>query len=465
MMGRQVEQGSLFYEFRLEDRVPPDHLLRRVDRVLDLSFVHEVMAEHYSAIGRPSVDPVLMVRMLLVGYLYGVRSERRLCEEVDLNLAYRWFCRLGLDGRVPDHSTFTKNRHGRFRDSKLMRLVFERVVKQCLRLGIAEVRHVAVDGTHVNADASKDKFVDRADELPREGASRAVRDYFVDLDEAVPDLPGTTRHPPKAVSTTDPGDALSTKHGKRCFAYGMNRQVRAANAMIDTASSIVLDVEAAPARFADESEAARRMVERTKERHGQVPDVLAADTAYGSGHFLSWAEGHGIEPHAPTASDRKGRDLVPIKEAFAYDEERDLYVCPQGALLERLKASRRTGREAWSDGLAMIYRAKVKDCMPCPLRPTCCPTTSPRRIKRSVHEPARERARGRVGTPGFERSRRLRLRIERLFACIKHNDGFARVRLRGRRGADEQFVLAATARNLKTMAKLLGGPIPAPAGA
>lgn len=459
MMGRQVEQGLLFYEFRLEDRVPTDHLLRRVDAILDLSFVHEVMAEHYSAIGRPSVDPVLMVRMLLVGYLYGVRSERRLCEEVDLNLAYRWFCRLGLDGRVPDHSTFTKNRHGRFRDSKLMRLVFERVVEQCLRLGIAEVRHVAVDGTHVNANASKDRFVDRVDELPREGASRAVRDYFTELDEAVPDLPGTTRHPPKAVSTTDPGAALSTKHGRRTFAYGMN-------AMIDTASGVVLDVEAAPARFADEPEAARRMVERTKVRHGKVPNVLAADTAYGSGHFLSWAEGHGIEAHAPTASDRKGRELVPIKEAFVYDQERDLYVCPRGALLERSKASRRTGREAWSDGLATIYRAKVKDCTPCLLHPTCCPTTSPRRIQRSIYEPARERARERVGTPSFERSHRLRLRIERLFACIKHNDGLTRVRLRGRRGADEQFVLAATARNLKTMAKLLGnanGPNPAAA--
>lgn len=261
MMGRQVEQGSLLYEFNLEDRVPTDHLLRRVDAILDLGFVHEVMAEHYSAIGRPSIDPVLMVRMLLVGSLYGVRSERRLCEEVDLNLGYRWFCRLGLDGRVPDHSTFTKNRHGRFRDSKLMRVVFERVVEQCLALGIAEVRHVAVDGTHITASASKDRFVKSADELPREGASRAVRDYFVDLDEALPDLPGTTRHPPKAISATDPSFALSTKHGKRTFAYGLN-------AMIDTGSGVVLDVEAAPARFADEPEAARRMVERTKARYG-----------------------------------------------------------------------------------------------------------------------------------------------------------------------------------------------------
>ena len=339
-----------------------------------------------------------------------------------------------------------------------MRLVFERVVAQCLAFGIAEVHHVAVDGTHVNADASKDKFVDRADELPRDGASRAVRDYFTDLDEAVPDLPGTTRHPPKAISRTDPGAALSTKHGRRTFAYGMN-------AMIDTASGIVLDVEAAPARFADEPEAARRTVERTKERHGRVPDVLAADTAYGSGHFLSWAEGHGIEPHALLASVREDQALVPPPSAFAYDEKRDLYICPQGKLLVRSAASRRTGREAWSNGLAVLYRARKRDCAACVMREGCCPKTNPRRIKRSVFEPAKDRARARLDTSAFKRSHRLRLRIERLFACIKHNDGLTRVRLRGRRGADEQFTLAATARNLKTMAKLLSGPAPPPAGA
>lgn len=140
MMGRQVEQGALFYEVRLEDRVPRDHLLRRVDGLLNLGFVHEAMVPHYSATGRPSIDPVLMIHILVVGYLNGIRSDRRLCEEVDLNLAYRWFCRLGLDGRVPDHSTFSKNRHGRFRDSGLLRQVFESVVERCLLDGIASSR-------------------------------------------------------------------------------------------------------------------------------------------------------------------------------------------------------------------------------------------------------------------------------------------------------------------------------------
>ena len=137
MMGaRQVDQGALFCEFSLDEHVPADHLLRSIDRFVDLGDVRAHLAPFYSAVGRPSVDPELMIRMLLVGYCFGIRSERRLCEEVHLNLAYRWFCRLGLDGRVPDHSTFSKNRHGRFRDSDLLRHVFEAVVHRCLAEGL-----------------------------------------------------------------------------------------------------------------------------------------------------------------------------------------------------------------------------------------------------------------------------------------------------------------------------------------
>ncbi len=138
MMGpRQVDQAALFYEFSLERHVPVTHLLRSIDRFVDLSEVRSHLAPFYSSTGRPSIDPELLVRMLLVGYCYGIRSERRLCEEVHLNLAYRWFCRLGLDGEVPDHSTFSKNRHGRFRDCDLLRKLFETVVRRCMAEGLA----------------------------------------------------------------------------------------------------------------------------------------------------------------------------------------------------------------------------------------------------------------------------------------------------------------------------------------
>lgn len=133
MMGeRTVAQEPLFYEFSLERHVPSDHLLRSVDRFVDLSGIREQLRPYYSELGRPSIDPELMVRMLIVGYCMGIRSERRLCDEVHLNPAYRWFCRLGLDGDVPDHSTFSKTRHGRFRDSDLLRRLFETTVKRCI---------------------------------------------------------------------------------------------------------------------------------------------------------------------------------------------------------------------------------------------------------------------------------------------------------------------------------------------
>src|SRR5918996_3080118 len=176
MMGhRQVEQAALFYEFSLEGHIPADHLLRSIDRFVDLEQIRQDLAPFYSAIGRPSVDPELMIRMLIVGYCFAIRSERRLCEEVHLNLAYRWFCRLGLDGRVPDHSTFSKNRHGRFRDSDLLRRLFEAVLVRCIAEGLVGGQGFAVDGSLIKADANRQKGVEGTGGLPPENVSRAAR--------------------------------------------------------------------------------------------------------------------------------------------------------------------------------------------------------------------------------------------------------------------------------------------------
>ena len=188
MMGeRLVIQESLFYEFRLEDHVPCDHLLRRIDRFVDCSELRQHLASFYSSMGRPSVDPELMIRMLLIGYCLGIRSERRLCEEVHLNLAYRWFCRLGLEGKVPDHSTFSKNRHGRFRESDLFRRLFEAMVQRCLDEGLVGGEGFAVDASLIQADANKERSVPGAEWVAQDHtqeAPRAVREYLVTLDEA-----------------------------------------------------------------------------------------------------------------------------------------------------------------------------------------------------------------------------------------------------------------------------------------
>src|SRR5438045_4654894 len=186
MMGhRQVEQAALFYEFSLERHVPTDHLLRSLDRFVELGELRRELAPFYSAIGRPSVDPELMIRMLIVGYCFGIRSERRLCDEVHLNLAYRWFCRLGLDGDVPDHSTFSKNRHGRFRDSEAFRQVFESVVARCMKEGLVGGEGFAVDASVIKADANRSRSTAReaAELRDPQHATRAVREYLAALDE------------------------------------------------------------------------------------------------------------------------------------------------------------------------------------------------------------------------------------------------------------------------------------------
>ena len=156
MMGQAVgQQDRLFYEFNLDERIPVNHLLRRIDAVLDLSWLRAELSPFYSHTGCPSIDPELMIRMLLVGYCYSIRSERRLCQEVELNLAYRWFCRLGLEDKVPHHSTFSVNRHDRFRDSDVLRQVFESVVCQCLEAGLVGGEGFAVDASVIEADASR----------------------------------------------------------------------------------------------------------------------------------------------------------------------------------------------------------------------------------------------------------------------------------------------------------------------
>src|SRR5437867_3975578 len=184
MMGQQAgNQERLFYSFNLEEHVPADHLLRGIDKFLDLSALRRALASFYSHTGRPSIDPELMIRMLLVGYCFGIRSERRLCEEVHLNLAYRWFCRLGLEDEVPDHSSFSKNRNGRFRESGVFRHVFENVVRRCMAEGLVGGEGFAVDASVIKADANRARGVPGAvaQQDPNQ-ATQAVTQYLAALE-------------------------------------------------------------------------------------------------------------------------------------------------------------------------------------------------------------------------------------------------------------------------------------------
>src|SRR5919198_1553632 len=275
MMGRQtVDQSQLFYLFNLEEQIPAAHLLRRLNPIVARVLVdlREKLAPFYSDIGRPSIDPELMIRMLIVGYCYGIRFERKLCEEVKLHLGYRWFCRLELDDKVPDHSTFSVNRHGRFRDSDILRHVFEGVVRACMNAGLVKGEGFAVDASVMEADASRyhGKSPDEIDWSLPERQTRAVAEFLGALDD---EDPNANRKLPKVISPVDPCSAWTAKANKRVqFGYGLNY-------LIDIENAVIVDVEASPARSYDEVAATRMMIERTEARFDLKPKRLAAGTA------------------------------------------------------------------------------------------------------------------------------------------------------------------------------------------
>ncbi len=447
MMGERVGlQDRLFYEFCLEDVVPADHLLRRIDAVLDLSWLRAELAPYYSHTGCPSVDPELLIRMMLIGYCYSIRSDRRLCEAVALDLSYRWFCRLGVEDRVPDHSTFSVNRHGRFRDSDILRKVFESVVRHCMAAGLVKGEGFAVDASVIEADASRFKRIEGAqiEWSDEERMRRPIREYLAALDRD--DAPLNPERAPKALSPTDPCAAWTTRgRHKVMFGYSLNY-------LIDTKEAVIVDVEPTPTRITKEVNATETMIERTQERFALKPKRIAADVAYGTGEMLGWLMGRDIAPHIPVWDKSKRADDTFSRADFAFDCEQNLYVCPRG------KSLKTTGR--LHGGKTLLYRASKRDCERCPLKRRCCPKEPVRKIPRDVNEAARDHARALMGTEEFLQSGRERKKIETLFGDVKWNLGLTRLRLRGLSGAKDEFVLAATVQNLKRLTKLAAIPPP-----
>jgi transposase len=435
MMGRQTsDQSQLFYLFNLERRIPAGNLLRRINPVVTRILVElrDKLAAFYSDIGRPSIDPELMIRMLIIGYCYGIRSERRLCEEVDLHLAYRWFCRLDLDDHVPDHSTFSVNRHGRFRDSDILRQVFEAVVRACMDAGLVKGEGFAIDASVIEANASRyhGKAPGEIDWSVPERQTRAAAEFLAGLDDEDPDA-----------------DHKLAKANKRVqFGYGLNY-------LIDIAHAIIVDVEPTPARTSDEVESTKTMLVRTERCFGLKPKRLAADTAYGTGKLLGWLIGARIAPHIPVWDKSSREDGTLSRSDFRWDRRRGVYICPNGKVLHT------TGTV--HEGTKLRYRASKFDCDVCALKMQCCPKAPSREVPRDVHEYARDVTRRLMRTKAFLKSRNQRKRIEMRFAHLKVHHRFERMRLRGLSGARDEFVLAATVQNLKTLALRTFGPPPA----
>src|SRR5437868_2601847 len=342
---------QLFYSFNLDDHVPSDHLLRGIDRFLDLSDLRHHLTPFYSHTGRPSIDPQLLIRMLIVGYCFGIRSERRLCEEVHLNLAYRWFCRLGLDGHVPDHSTFSKNRHGRFRESDLLRRVFETVLQRCIREGLVGGEAFAVDASLIRADANRQKGIEGETGLPPDAAGRAIEEYLSVLDDAA--FGAATEVTPKFISPSDPAARWTGAHGGQAF-FGYST-----NYLIDTDNAIIVDVEATTAIRQAEVLAAKRMIERAMGRFDLYPARLLGDSAYGSAEMLGWlVYEHGIEPHVTVFDKSTRQDGTFSRDDFTYDHAGDVYYCPGGKTLT-------TTGTLVNDDATILYRTTKHVCAGC----------------------------------------------------------------------------------------------------
>ena len=295
-------------------------MVRKIDRFIDLSEVRAHLEPYYSETGRPSIDPELMIRMLIVGYCFGIRSERRLCDEVHLNLAYRWFCRLGLDGNVPDHSTFSKNRHGRFRESDLLRKLFETVVARCIKERIVGGEAFAVDASIIVADAHRRRSVAKAEDLDPT-SSRAVAEYLSVLDDAA--FGGSTPVEPKVISPTDPA-ARYTASANSVAGYAYSD-----NYLIDLKHAVIMDVEATTTIRQAEVGAAKTMIDRTAEHFDVTPSRLVADAGYGSAEMVGWlVDKRGIEPHVKLMDKSERVDGTLSRSDFVFDAENNLYVCP-----------------------------------------------------------------------------------------------------------------------------------------
>jgi transposase len=442
MMGQHDRSEALFYYFRLQDQVPETHLLRLIEKHISFAFVREQLKDSYSETGRPSIDPELLLRILLLGYLYGITSERKLVEELRMHLAWRWFTGLGFDQEIPHHSTFSKNRHGRFQESKLFEQLFEQIVRQCVEVGLVQGNHLSVDGSFVEANAAKESRIPREQLGEAAQVHHTVRQYLKELEQQNPvEAPV---HEQDQVSTTDPDSTYATK-GSTPARLGYYD-----NYLVDNQSCVIVGVQATAARMSQETVAAQDMLTRFAQWQGREPESVAADTTYGNGEFLQWLADRSITPYMRT------RDSIHRKnspyygpERFTYEPESNRYICPAGQVLNyggRVHRNR-----------AYNYIGTRKRCGACSQRPQCT-SAAFRSLIIHRYESARQRARELANTPEFVRAQRQRKKVEALFAELKNQIGLRRLRLRRLKFVREQFFLAAVAQNIKRLVRFLSQP-------
>lgn len=431
----------------LDEMVPSDHLLRLIDQHVDFSFITEKVRPYYSGTqGRPPIPPVRLFKMMLIGYLYGIRSERQLEQEIHMNLAYRWFLGLGLSERVPDHSTISWNRNGRFQGTDIFQEIFDELIRQAISHRMIAGRVLITDSTHVQADANNNRYtLQQVEETP--GA------YLQELEQAVnesrvahgkkPLPPRETEEGPtktQKVSLTDPESGFMRRKGKpEGFFYLDHRTV-------DHKFNMITDVYVTPGNVNDSTVYIERL-NRQLDTFGfrKTLEAVALDSGYAVPHICKqtspWMNVI-AQRNMPSKPGKLG------KEHFTYDKERDVYVCPEGQTLEY----RTTNRQGYAE-----YVSSPAHCASCPWLSSCTEAKSHQRvIQRHVWEAYKEKVSENRSSAEGEQIYKYRAQtIERSFADAKNLHGYRRCRMRGKAKVQEQALMTAIAQNVKKMARYL----------
>jgi transposase len=447
LLGKKPRKEPMFYYVRMEQIVPENHLLRLVDKHIDFSFIGDKVKHLYSHTGRPSVDPEVLLRMLLIGYLYGITSERRLCEEVQMHIGYRWFVGLSLEDKVPDHSTFSKNRHERFLESDLFQGIFDEIVKQCLSKGLLTGKHLTVDSTYIRANASFKS-------LEPIVVAMGSQEYIETLErenpvEEKPWEPGED-YPHKGQKLSNRTHRSKTDPDARISRKSLNSGTalyHAASYVMDNKSRIIVGASVGKPDKRTDCEKALEEIRRIKWVYEIEPKSLGADKGYGAGEFLYHLIREKIAPHIPLADYRSQneRGIYPI-ERFILDEARDVFMCPEGKTMKFWGVHRHSKQR--------VYRASMKDCKVCQKKAECTRDRS-RSVSRHIYEDFINIVRQLHKTKEYKISQRMRKRIEELFGEAKEWMGLERAKFRGVIWIKEQVLMTATAQNIKRMVKLL----------
>jgi transposase len=450
VIGEKKKEEKLFYYLRAEDLIPEAHILRLIDHYVDFSFIRPKLEHLYSHTGRPSVDPDVMMRMLLVGYLFGITSERRLCDEVGMHVGYRWFVGLALDDKVPDHSTFSKNRHGRFKESGIYQQIFDQIGLQCVEKGLVSGKHLTVDSTLVKANASFKTMEPIVVSLkPGEYIDKVERENSIVEEQHDNDEPWEPKgdYPQKGEqvsnkthrSKVDPDSRIARKgnFSETFLGYGVSY-------LMDNKSRVIVGADQnLPNRNAD-AVTAIKLVSRIKWAYKLKPRTLGGDKGYATGEFVHWLSEQEVIPHVPIMNHRgrTEKGIYPI-EQFHYDAEKDQFMCPQGKRLRYWGIHKHSRQH--------VYRASLSDC---PVKEQCTRATY-RSVSYHIYESDLAQARKLTQTSAYRISQIMRKRVEELFGEAKECMGLRRMKFREALFVREQVLLTAMAQNVKRMVRLL----------